>query len=95
MLVDVHPRPQGFSFADAIAAELDLPDQPRLPAPFAVAYRVGGPAATGGSMIDIWRRPLAGGLPLPSLPLPITMDAAVTVDLEQTYVRAAADAYLT
>ena len=46
-------------------------------------------------MIDIWRRPLAGGRPLPSLPLPITMDAAVAVDLEQTYMRAAADAYLT
>src|SRR5205823_62332 len=43
MLVDVLPRPRGFSFADAIAAELEIPDQPPLPTPHAVAYRVGEP----------------------------------------------------
>src|SRR3954469_17416783 len=51
MLVDVHPRPVGFSFADSIAAELQIPDQPPLPPPFAAVYRVGEPAATGGRML--------------------------------------------
>jgi hypothetical protein len=94
LLVDVHPRPLGFSFADAIAQELQMPDQPRLEPPLAVAYRVGEPAATGGRLLGVWRRSLSIGQPLPPLPLPLTVSAAVDVDLEQTYQRAAADAYL-
>jgi hypothetical protein len=93
LLVDVHRRPLSFSFADQIAVQLQMP-QPPLPAPLGVSYRVGGPAAVGGRMLGIWRRPLTVGQPLPLLPLPITMDTLVEVDLEQTYQRAAADAYL-
>ena len=48
LLVDVHRRPPAFSFADQIAHELQM-TQPPLPAPFAVGYRVGEPAATGGA----------------------------------------------
>jgi hypothetical protein len=94
LLVDVHPRPAGFSFAEQIGRELQMEDNPPVPPPFAMSYRVGGPAATGGRMLAMWRRPLAVGATLPELPLSLTDDAAVSVNLEQTYARAAADAYL-
>jgi hypothetical protein len=94
MVIDVHSRPQNVSFADWIAADLEIPKQSPLPTPFAIAYRVGEPAAEGGRYLAIWRRPLTVGRPLPTIPLPITMDFTVQVDLEQTYARAAADAYL-
>src|SRR5205823_14486181 len=71
LLVDVHRRPLNFSFADALAQELQI-EQPTTPAPLAASYRVGEPAATGGRMIAIWRRPLTVGQPLPSLPLALT-----------------------
>jgi Protein of unknown function (DUF4058) len=93
LLVDVHRRPLAFSFADAIAQELQI-SRPPCPAPFAVSYRVGEPAATGGRLLGIWQRPLTGGAPLPTMQLPINVEVAVPVDLEQTYMRAAADAYL-
>jgi hypothetical protein len=93
LVVDVHRRPVGFSIADAVARELAI-DQPALPAPLAVSYRVGDPAATGGRMIAIWRRALMPGEALPRLPLPLTADRSITVDLEPTYTAAARDAYL-
>jgi len=55
---------------------------------------VPAPEAGAGHLLAMWRRPLAVGVPLPSLPLPLTRESAVWVDLEQTYTRAAADAYL-
>ncbi len=94
VLIDVHRRPTAFSFADQIAAQLHL-EQPPVPAPMAVSYRVGEPAATGGRLLAIWRRPLTVGAVLPALPLPLTPDQAVTIDLERTYSQAATDAYLT
>jgi uncharacterized protein DUF4058 len=94
LLVDVHRRPLSFSFADALAQELQM-DQPATPAPLAVAYRVGEPAATGGRILAIWRRPLQVGAPLPAMPLPLTVHAAIPVNLDETYRQAAADAYLT
>jgi hypothetical protein len=94
LLVDVHRRPLQFSFADRIAAELNLPDQPACPAPFAVVYRLGGPAPGGGRFLGVWRRPLAVGSPLPMLRLPLSGKEVVPVDLEATYTRAAAAAYL-
>jgi hypothetical protein len=94
VLVDVHRRPSGFSFADRIAKALDL-KQPSFPPPLAVSYRVGEPAATGGRLLAIWRRPLAVGSPLPTIPLPLSTGQEVALDLDQTYARAAADAYLT
>ncbi len=93
LLIDVHRRPLAFSFADEIAQVMGMP-RPACPAPYAVSYRVGEPAATGGRLLAVWQRPLAIGAPLPGLPLPLTIDIAVPVDLEQTYTRAAEDAYL-
>jgi hypothetical protein len=93
LLVDVHRNPIGFSFADRIAQELSI-DQSPLPAPLAVSFRVGEPAATGGSYLAIWRRALKVGSILPTLPLPLTTSATVWVDLERTYAAAAADAYV-
>jgi hypothetical protein len=94
LLIDVHRRPLNFSFADGIAQELHI-QQPSLPAPLAVSYRVGEPAASGGKWLAVWRRPLRVGEPLPNLSLALTVTSRVSVDLEQTYMRAAADAYLT
>jgi hypothetical protein len=94
VLIDVHRRPLMFSFADGIAGELHMV-QPPLPAPCAVGYRVGEPAATGGRMLAIWRRPLGNDQPLPAIPLPLTEELSVLVELEPTYQAAAADAYLT
>lgn len=93
LLVDVHRRPLEFSFADEIARELQM-SQPSLPAPCAMSYRVGEPAASGGRILGIWRRPLIVDQPLPVLPLPITLEIGIPIDLEATYVRAASDAYL-
>jgi hypothetical protein len=93
LLVDVHRRPLTFWFADRIAAELGL-SQPPVPAPFALAYRVGGPAPTGGRTLAVWRRPLAVGVALPALRLPLSVHEAVPVDLDGTYRRATEAAYL-
>jgi hypothetical protein len=94
VLIDVHRRPLGFSFADQIAVELQL-EQPSVPPPMAVSYRVGEPAATGGRLLAIWRRPLTAGAALPTIPLPLTPEQAVALDLDYTYTQAATDAYLT
>jgi len=93
LFVDVHPRPLGFSFPDDVAAAVQSPSAP-CPAPCAVSYRVGGPGPAGGLYLATWRRPLAVGAMLPTLPLLLTRDLRVSVDLEPTYMRAAADAYL-
>ena len=93
LLIDVHRKPLQFSFSDRIAQELQIA-QPSCPPPFVVVYQVGGPAATGGRLLAIWRRPLTPGTPLPVMRLPLTEAVGVPVDLEQTYMRAAADAYL-
>jgi hypothetical protein len=96
MLVDVLPRPRGFSFADAIASSLGL-DLPPLPPPFAAVYRVGEVVPVGeemGSLVDLWRRSLPAGQPLPALPLPLDVHREVVIDLEETYHRAAKRAYL-
>lgn len=93
LLVDVHRRPAEFSFADQIAAALGT-RKPDLPAPFAVAYRVGGPAPAGGKFLASWRRPLAVGEPLPAMRLWLSADESVPIDLDGTYRRAAEAAYL-
>jgi hypothetical protein len=93
LLVDVHRRPLGFSFADALGAVLSL-SQPAFPAPLAISYRVGDPAATGGRWLGTWRRSLVVGATLPAIKLALTPDVAIPVALEDTYMAAAADAYL-
>ena len=94
VLIDVHRRPVGCSFADQIATELRL-QQPSVLPPMAVSYRVGEPAATGGRLLAIWRRPMTEGDTLPPIPLPLTSEQEVTLDLDQTYARAAEDTYQT
>lgn len=96
LLVDVLPRPRGFSFADALTSGLGM-ELPPLPSPFAATYRVGEVVPVGddmGSLVGVWRRPLQVGEPLPTLPLPLSVHRAVMIDLEQTYQRAAEQAYL-
>ena len=93
LLVDVHRRPIGFSFADEVAAGLALAP-PGLVAPFAVGYRVGGPSPDGGRFLATWRRPLAVGGPLPVMRLPLSAGESVPVDLDGTYRRATEAAYL-
>jgi len=96
LLVDVIPRPKGYSFSDAITNGLGM-ELPVLPAPFAAAYRVGETVPVGdetGSLVGLWRRPLRVGQALPTLPLPLNVHQAIMVDLEQTYQRATKRAYL-
>lgn len=69
MIVDVHPRPIGFSFGETLIAELQLPPI-ALPPPMAIAFRVGEEAPNGGRLLAQWRRPLTIGQTLPILPLP-------------------------
>jgi hypothetical protein len=91
VLVDVHARPIGFSFADRLAEALSV-EQPPCPAPVAVSYRVGEPAATGGRLLAIWRRPMVVGEEIPAIPLPLTVEVSIALDLERTYARAAEEA---
>jgi hypothetical protein len=94
LFVDPHPNPIAHSLADMIAARLELADEPPLPPPHTVSYRVGAPGAFGGRYFALRRRVLEAGSPLPQMPLALNEHLAVMVDLEATYMRAAADAYL-
>jgi hypothetical protein len=93
LLVDVHRRPVDFSFAQLIATSL-RESLPAAPAPSAISYRVGSSAASGGRLLAVWQFKLATGEVLPRVPLALTSELAVAIDLESTYVRAAADSYL-
>lgn len=94
LLIDLLPKPQGFSFADGIAEEVGIPDQAPLPPPMAVSYLVGPRSLSGTAVLEMWGRTLTPGQPLPTLPLWLTSKQSVPVDLEATYTKAAADAYL-
>jgi hypothetical protein len=93
MLADVHRRPSGFSFVEAMAAEMECQFPVGLP-PHAVSWNVGGPTPEGGRFLDSWYRPLVVGTPLPSLPLVLAAGVFLVVDLEHTYAEAAHRAYL-
>lgn len=93
LLVDVHRRRLDFSFAQLIAAGL-AQTIPTPPAPSVVSYRVGASAAPGGRMLGVCQHSLVIGQPLPSIPLALSLDDQLTVDLEATYSRAAADSYV-
>ena len=92
LLIDVLPRPAGFSFADALALNLGL-TQPPCPAPCAVSYRV-GESVPDGTVLALWRRPLQVGQTLPVVPLALGPEQRVPIDLEHTYREAARRAYL-
>ena len=93
MLVDVHRRPLGFSFVEAVAAEMQCALPAGLP-PHAVRWNVGGRTPEGGQFLDGWYRPLAVGEPLPNLPLTLGAERRLGIDLERTYTEAARRAYL-
>ncbi len=96
LLIDVLPRPKGYSFSDAITGSLGLDLSPQPP-PFAATYRVGEVVPLGddmGNLVGLWRHTLKVGQRLPSLPLPLSVYQAIQVDLEETYARAAKRAYL-
>lgn len=92
LLIDVLPRPVGFSFADAVAANLGIA-QPPLPVPFAASYRVGEPVPEG-TLVARSLFLLGVGEPLPTAPLALNVHQSVFVDLEHTYRRAAHHVYL-
>jgi Protein of unknown function (DUF4058) len=92
LLIDVLPRPVGFSFADGIAGALHI-DQPPCPVPYAVSYRVGEPVPEG-TLLARWVRPLKVGEALPTIPLALNVYQAVPIDLEHTYREAARRVYL-
>ncbi len=94
LLVDLLPKPRGFSFAESIGQDLHILDQSDFPAPLAVSYRVGERSTVGESIMELRQRPLQAGQPLPVLPLAISNRIDVPIDLETTYMKAAADAYL-
>lgn len=96
MLIDVFAQPAGFSFADAISADLGL-GEPATPPPHAVSYRVGGPVPREqdmGTHVGVWCRRLEAGHLLPELPLALDEDKVVVLDLETTYHEAARRVYL-
>ncbi len=93
LLVDVHRRPLGFSFAEAMADEMQC-RFPVGPPPLAVSWNVGGVTPEGGHFLDGWYRPLTVGAALPPVPLALTAEKSLLIDLEHTYVEAARRAYL-
>jgi hypothetical protein len=68
---------------------MEAPDALQLPPEaslYAVAYR---PLRRGtGDAIDVWRRPLALGQALPTLPLGLRADLVIPVDFESAYAEA-------
>jgi hypothetical protein len=93
MIVDVHARPRQFSFAQRIGNELDI-ERPAPVSPCVASYQVGPGAPTGGRFLSVWQRELAAAAPLPSLPLCISQEDEVSIDLEATYMDAARKAYV-
>lgn len=93
MLVDMHRRPVGFSFIEAMAAELQCRIPTGLP-PHVVSWNTGGRTPDGGQFLDGWYRALTVGEPLPTVQLALTADRSLLVDVAHTYTKAARRAYL-
>ena len=93
LIVDVHRRPALFSFPQYVATSFRM-DEPMMVAPSAVSFGLGYPLPSGGRMLDVWQRPLVVAQPLPAMTLMLTGIEYVTVNLDATYTRAAADSYL-
>jgi hypothetical protein len=96
LLVDLLPRPAGFSFLDVLGTALGLAI-PATAAPFAASFRVGDPIPKGNAespLIGVWYRSLHPGHPLPALPLALSSGHRIVIDLEQSYRAACEQAYL-
>jgi hypothetical protein len=96
ILVDLLPRPVGFSFLDVLGTALGLAI-PATPAPFAASFRVGDPIPNGNAespVIGVWHRALQTGQALPTLPLTLTARQQIVIGLEQSYHAACEQAYL-
>jgi hypothetical protein len=93
MLVDVHRRPLGYSFPEAMAAEVECQFPVGLP-PHVVSWNAGGPTPEGRQFLDGWYRSLAVGESLPTLPLTLNTEQSLQIDLEGTYTEATRRAYL-
>ena len=94
LLVDVHRRPVGFSFAGSDRGRA-VDRTGVAPAPSAVSYRVGEPAASGGSVPrHLAQRPRPGGQLAHDAAGPGCGLVTSSVNLERTYSAAAADAYV-
>lgn len=93
LLIDVHRRPLEFSFAERIRMELQIEIAPP-PTPQAVSYQVRSSAPFGGRFLAAWQRACVIGELLPSIPLPISAEQLIPVDLEATYMEAAKKAYV-
>jgi hypothetical protein len=96
LLLDLLPRPPGFSFLDVLGTALGLAIPATL-APFAVSFRVSDPTPKGNAespVIGVWHRPLQPGQPLPTLPLALAARQHVLIDLDETYRAACEQAYL-
>jgi hypothetical protein len=76
-----------------MAAEVECQFPVGLP-PHVVSWNVGGPTPEGGQFLDGWHRSLVVGEPLPSLPLALTAEQSLLIDLERTYSEATHRAYL-
>jgi len=94
VIVDVHRQPDGFSFSKSIAVNLKQTIATET-TPFTMSYHIGGPTPQGSRSLGVWHHPLIVGQPIPSIPLALSPDVAVMIDLDSTYTRAAADSYIT
>ena len=67
-----------------LAGEPDPEFVAQAPATYAVTCR--GRKLNGRPRLEIWSYPLVVGQPLPTLPIWLSEDSAVSLDLEATYV---------
>jgi hypothetical protein len=78
-----------FNLHDSVCDVLELPGataMPGSPPTYAVSYR---PKTADGAMsVDIWHRELIVGQPMPIMPLRLTGDTFVPLELEETYTDA-------
>jgi hypothetical protein len=78
-----------FNLHDSVCQILELADSmqmPGRPPTYAASYR---PKTTDGDLaVDIWTRELVVGEPVPTMPLRLTGDTFVPLELEETYTDA-------
>jgi hypothetical protein len=81
--------PKRFNLHDSVCEALELPDELRMPggpATYAASYRP--KTADAALLVDIWVRELVVDQPLPTMPLRLTGDTFVPLELEETYTDA-------